>query len=95
MSGIFTVIAVLKRLHDFLRMVVEPVVWDARVSEAIFCDESARLQIFLHLFHKVIISECRSFDVDETFFLKGLNDVGVQAFAMVLYFDMTVEYSSW
>ena len=87
-------IAVLKRLHDFLRMVVEPVVGDARMSEAIFCDESARLQIFLHLFQKVIISESRSFDVDEPFFLKGLDDVGVQAFAMVLYFDMTVERRS-
>ena len=87
--GIFTVIAVLKGLHDFLRMVVEPVVWDARVSEAVLCDESARLQIFLHLFHKVIVSERRSLDVDESFFLKGLDDVGVQAFAMVLYFNMT------
>ena len=76
-------------------MVVEPVVWDARVSEAVLCDESARLQIFLHPFHKVIISESCSFDVDEPFFLKGLDDIGVQAFAMVLYFDMTVWKGSW
>ena len=63
------------------------------MSEAVLCDESARLQIFLHPFHKVIISESCSFDVDEPFFLKGLDDIGVQAFAMVLYLDMAVEYT--